>query len=59
MNEKSIVRSVSTILTKNECFNKINKKDINGATYNLTNNICTLYFFAEKGLPNKNVESIL
>jgi len=59
MNEKSIVRSSNTNLTKIECFNKINKRDINGASYNLINNICTLYFFAEKGTLNKDVESII
>jgi hypothetical protein len=46
-------------LNKTECFNKVNKKDINGASYNLINNTCTLYFFAEKGLQNKDVESII
>jgi hypothetical protein len=59
MNDKSIILSSNTNLNKTECFNKVNKKDINGASYNLINNTCTLYFFAEKGLQNKDVESII
>jgi len=57
MNDKSIIMSQNTNLNKDECFNKINKSDIGGASYDLLNNICTLYFFAEKGLSNKNFES--
>jgi len=49
----------NTNLTKDECFNKVNKRDINGATYNLENNLCTLYFFAKKGKQKLNVESII
>ena len=59
MDEKSIIMSSNTHLTKDECFNKINKRDINGASYDLTKNICTLYFFAKKGKQNINIESLL
>jgi hypothetical protein len=59
MDEKSIIMSNNTNLTKDECFNKVNKRDINGATYNLENNLCTLYFFAKKGKQKLNVESII
>jgi hypothetical protein len=59
MDEKSIIMSINTNLTKDECFNKVNKRDINGATYNLENNLCKLYFFAKKGIQKLNVESII
>lgn len=55
--KSSIIMSSNTNLSKDECFNKVNKKDINGASYDLKKNICTLYFFAKKGLQNPNVES--
>jgi hypothetical protein len=57
MSDKSIIMSQNSNLNKDECLNKVNKSDINGATYNLLDNTCTLYFFAEKGLSNKNYES--
>ena len=57
MSDNSIIMSQNTNLNKDECLNKINKSDIKGASYNLLNNTCTLYFFAEKGLSNKNFES--
>ncbi len=59
MDNTSIIMSSNTNLTKDECFNKVNKKDINGASFDLKKNICTLYFFAKKGQVNKNIESIL
>ena len=59
MNDKSIIMSQNTNLNKDECLNKINKSDINGVSYDLVNNICIMYFFAEKGLSNKNFESII
>jgi hypothetical protein len=59
MSDNSIIMSQNTNLTKDECLNKVNKSDIKGASYNLENNTCTLYFFAEKGLSNKNFESII
>lgn len=59
MDNTSIIMSSNTNLTKNECFNKVNRKDINGASYNLKNNECILYFFAKKGKPNLDLESIL
>jgi hypothetical protein len=57
MSDNSIIMSQNTNLSKDECLNKVNKSDIKGASYNLSNNTCTLYFFAEKGLSNKNFES--
>ena len=57
MSDNSIIMSQNTNLNKDECLNKVNKSDIKGASYNLSNNTCTLYFFAEKGLSNKNFES--
>lgn len=59
MDEKSIVMSSNTNLTKDECFNKVNKRDINGATYDSEKTLCKLYFFAKKGKENLNVESII
>ncbi len=55
--DNSIIMSSNTHLTKDECLNKVNYKDINGASYNLKKNICNLYFFATKGKKNKNFES--
>ena len=57
MNNKSIIISMNNNLTKEECLNKINGKDINGATYNLKSGQCKLYFTAEKGDVNNNYES--
>jgi hypothetical protein len=57
MSDNSIIMSQNTNLNKDECLNKVNKSDIKGVSYNLLDNTCTLYFFAEKGLSNKNFES--
>lgn len=59
MSNNSIIMSQNTYLDKDECLNKVNKSDIKGASYDLVNNICTMYFFAEKGLSNENFESII
>lgn len=57
MSHDSIIMSRNNNLTQNECLNKINDSDINGASYELNTNICTLYFFAKKGLENINFNS--
>ena len=59
MGEKSILRSVSNILTKEECFNKFSKSDINGVSFNNKTNECRMYFYAEKGLLDPNYESFI
>jgi len=59
MNNKSIVRSMTTDLSKDECFNKLTKADINGVSFNNKTNECRTYFFAEKGAPNIDYESLI
>ena len=59
MNDKSIILSSNTNLTKDQCLKKINGKDINGASYYLSNNKCVLYHFAEKGVEDDNIESVI
>jgi hypothetical protein len=59
MDDKSILISQTKKYTKEECLAKPNKKEINGATYNLKTNECKLYFNANKGITDIGFESII
>ena len=59
MGNKSIIRSMTTHLSKEDCFNKFSKSDINGVSFNNKTNECISYFFAEKGDPDLNFESYI
>ena len=59
MGNNSILRSISNILSKEECFNKFSRSDINGVSFNNKTNECKMYFYASKGLTDPDYESYI